>query len=106
VLLTPPGGQAPTGSALFLPAAGAGPQAQVAATPIQPGQPIAAGQALPPGSAVQPGQSALDPPTGGQPLFDRAGVPRRRRLPGPLIQDRPEPRHRAPGGRAGRDRSS
>jgi len=83
VLLTPPP-----------PPPSAGPDG-LAATPIQSGQPIPAGLPIPPGSAVAPGSPA-DPATGGQPaLFDRSGVPRRRRMASALNPDRHEPRHRA-----------
>jgi len=88
---------APPGAVLLTPPApppSAGPDG-LAVTPIQSGQPIPAGQPIPPGSAVQPGPPA-DPATGGQPaLFDRSGVPRRRRMASALNPDRHEPRHRA-----------
>jgi len=67
-------------------------------TPIQPGQPIPAGQPIPPGAAVHPAEpdrpAELGAP-GQPPLFDRSGVPRRRRLSGAFAADRHEPRHRA-----------
>lgn len=72
---------------------------------IQSGQPIAAGQSIPPGSAVAPGQSAEAGTPGGPQLFDRSGVPRRRRMSA-ASQDRHEPRHRAPGRNHNPDRPS
>ncbi|WP_052710988.1 class I SAM-dependent methyltransferase [Pseudofrankia sp. DC12] len=98
-----PAGPAPAGAPPAT--AGTGP-AQAPAAPIQSGQPIAAGQSIPPGSAVQPGKPA-EPGAAGQPqLFDRSGVPRRRRMPAASNQERHEPRHRAAGRNHNPDRPS
>jgi hypothetical protein len=104
-------GWPPAGSSQASPASaeaapgGAGP-ASVPAMPIQSGQPIAAGQSIPPGSAVQPGQPAEPGAAGQSQLFDRSGVPRRRRMPAAANQERHEPRHRAPGRNHHPDRPS
>ncbi|MBL7488623.1 class I SAM-dependent methyltransferase [Frankia sp. AgB1.9] len=109
-----PAGPPPPGMPLAGPslaevaAADAGPT-PAPAMPIQPGQPIAAGQSIPPGSTVrpvQPGQPAESGVAGQSQLFDRSGVPRRRRMSAAANQERHEPRHRAPGRNHHPDRPS
>ncbi|MDT3445671.1 MULTISPECIES: hypothetical protein [unclassified Pseudofrankia] len=81
-------------------AGGAPPSPAPPVTPIQSGRPIPAGQPIPPGSAVHPsdpGRPAELGAPGQPPLFDRSGVPRRRRMAGTFAADRHEPRHRASG---------
>ncbi|ADP84072.1 class I SAM-dependent methyltransferase [Pseudofrankia inefficax] len=112
----PPGSAPPVGapaagsslaaSALAEGATAGGAPAPGPAMPIQSGQPIAAGQSIPPGSAVQPGQRAELGPAGQSQLFDRSGVPRRRRMSATANQERHEPRHRAPGRNHHPDRPS